>query len=317
MKLGWIYDRRFLQHDTGRFHPECADRLVAILEAIEHADLMARFEPIEFRAATEEQLAVVHEPAYIALVRLACDEGFAFIGSEDTRLCRWSYDVAALAAGGVLAACDAVVAGRVPSAFCAVRPPGHHAEADRANGFCLFNHVALAAEHLVRHHEMQRVAIVDIDAHHGNGTQAIFESRSDVLYISLHEGSGSMAFPGTGEADEVGRDAGRGYTLNVPMNCGSREPDYRAAFAAQVIPALNDYRPELLLVSAGFDALAGDRVSHISLPPEAFGWMTRELVAVADDWAEGRIVSVLEGGYDLDHLGTAVCWHLRGLLRLV
>jgi acetoin utilization deacetylase AcuC-like enzyme len=314
VKLGWIYDRRFLQHDTGRFHPECPDRLLAILEAVRQADLMHRLEPIEFHAATEEQLGLVHEPAYVHLVRLACDEGFEFIGSEDTRLCRWSFDVAALAAGGVLAACDAVVAERVPRVFCAVRPPGHHAEADRANGFCLFNHIALAAEYLVLRHGLQRVAIVDIDAHHGNGTQRIFESRSDVFYLSLHERPGSLAFPGTGEADEVGLGAGRNWTLNVPMDRGSGETQYRAAFEKLVVPALNAYRPDIILISAGFDALAWDRTSHLSLPPEAFGWMTRSLVAVAERFAKGRIVSVLEGGYNLNLLGSAVCWHLRSLL---
>lgn len=316
MKLGWIYDRRFLQHDTGPTHPEGPQRLESILAALHQADLLHRLEPLEFGAASPEVLALVHDPAYVHLVRLACDEGFTFIGSEDTRICRWSYDVAALAAGGVLAACHAVSEGRVLRAFCAVRPPGHHAESDRAQGFCLFNNVALAAEYFLRSRHVQRVAIVDLDVHHGNGTQRIFESRADVLYISLHERPGSLPFPGTGEADEIGAGEGMGYTLNIPLAPGSGESEYRAAFETRVIPTLAGYRPQILLISAGFDALAWDRVSQISLPPRAFAWMTQQLVRAAESSAEGRIVSVLEGGYDLDQLGDAVCYHIRALLGI-
>jgi acetoin utilization deacetylase AcuC-like enzyme len=223
--------------------------------------------------------------------------------------------VAALAAGGILAACDAVIAGQVRRAFCAVRPPGHHAEADRAMGFCLFNNVAIGAEYVVRRHGLARVAIVDFDVHHGNGTQHIFESRSDVLYISLHERPASLPFPGSGEADEVGRGPGKGYTLNVLLDRGSGESDYLAALDNAVIPALDRYGPEFLLISAGFDALMDDTISHISLDPDSYGSITRRLVRTAEQYCGGRLVSVLEGGYDLPNLGSAVVAHIRALLK--
>ena len=313
MKVGWVFDRRFLQHDLGGVHVECPARLEVIVEALRGAALLEHLAALRFSPATFEQLALVHDPAYVELVQLMCDGGFTFIGSPDTYLCAASYHVAALAAGGVLAACDAVMAGEVVRAFCAVRPPGHHAAADQALGFCLFNHVAIAAEHLVRRHGVTRVAIVDFDAHHGNGTQHMFQRRRDVLYVSLHERPGSLEFPGTGHAGERGCGDGLGYTLNVPLDryCGQRE--YLEAVDRHVLPALHRYRPQVLLISAGFDALAGDNVAHLSLDPESYGPLTDALVAVACRHSQGRVVSVLEGGYDLGHLGAAVVAHVRAL----
>jgi acetoin utilization deacetylase AcuC-like enzyme len=315
MDVAWIHDRWFAAHDTGTSHIERPARLEVIVAELESSGLLGRLTAIPFRAATAEQLALVHEPAYVDLVRLACDEGFPFIGSPETHICPLSYDVAALAAGGVLAACDAVMSGKVTRAFCAVRPPGHHAETDQAMGFCLFNNVALGAEHLVRHHNLSRIAIVDFDVHHGNGTQHIFEARRDVLYVSVHERPESLAFPGTGTAEENGRDGGTGYTLNVPLDRGSGEVQYRSALNKCVLPALEAYRPEFLLISAGFDALMWDNTSHLSLEADAYGGITRALVRSADRYAAGRVVSVLEGGYDLSHLGRAVAEHVRALLE--
>lgn len=312
--LGWIYDRRFLQHDPGPSHVERPGRLDVIVEALRQAGLLDAMQAIPFPAATPEQLALVHDPAYVDLVQMMCDEGFTFVGSPDTCIGPRSYDVAALASGGVLAACDAVMEGRVRRAFCAVRPPGHHAETDQALGFCLFNHVAVAAEHLVRNHRLSRVAIVDFDVHHGNGTQHIFESRRDVLYISLHERPGSLGFPGTGAAEETGCGEGLGYTLNVPLDRGSTDTDYHAAMARQVLPALDRYRPEFILLSAGFDALMWDRVAHLSLEPASYRWITESLAQAAARHADGRVVSVLEGGYHLVDLGRAVVEHVRGLM---
>ncbi len=314
MKLGWIYSRQFLQHDTGDSHIERSERLRAIIENLQESGLLARLTPVPFPSATVEQLSLVHEPAYVDLVRIMCDEDFGFIGSQDTCICPWSYDVAAAAAGGVLAACDAVMDESVDRAFCAVRPPGHHAEADQAMGFCLFNNVALGAEHLVRNHGLSRVAIVDFDAHHGNGTQHIFESRSDVYYISLHERPGSLPFPGSGEAAETGCGRGQGYTMNVPLNRGTAEAEYLAALDSQVLPALDHYRPQFVLLSAGFDALMWDDVANLSLEPQSYGPITRRLARVAERHAAGRLVSVLEGGYDLPNLGSAVAAHISALL---
>lgn len=312
--VGWVYDRRFLDHDAGPSHVEGPERLEVVVRALQQAGLLAAMAPISFQAATPEQLALVHDPAYVELVRMLCDEGFTFIGSSDTGIGPKSYDVAALAAGGVLAACDAVMEGRVGRAFCAVRPPGHHAEADQALGFCLFNHVAVAAEHLIRNRHLARVAIVDFDVHHGNGTQHIFESRRDVFYISLHERPGSLAFPGTGAAEETGLGDGAGFTLNVPLVRGSTDADYRSAMERQVLPALDRYRPEFILLSAGFDALMWDHVAHLSLEPASYRWMTQTLVDAADRHAKGRVVSSLEGGYDLPNLGPAVVEHVRRLM---
>jgi len=313
MSLGLIYDRRFLDHNTGDVHPERPERLRVILEALDGAGLLDRMVRLPFRQATAEEIARVHEPAYVDLVQMACDEGFTSIGCGGTGICGKSYDVAALAVGGMLAACDAVMAGEVSRVFCAVRPPGHHAEADRAMGFCLFNNVALAAEYLVGRHGLERVAIVDVDVHHGNGTQHLFESRRDVLYVSLHERPGSLPFPGTGKATEQGIGEGRGYTLNVPLSRAAGEGEYRAAMAEEVLPALEQFRPQFLLVSAGFDALWSDGIAHLCLEPESFGWITRELVGLAERQCQGRVVSVLEGGYCLDHLGQAVAEHVAGL----
>ena len=263
-------------------------RLQVIVEALRRRRCLDQLVPLRFSAATAEQLALVHDPAYVELVRLMCAGGFTFIGSPDTYLCAESYDVAALAAGGVLTACDEVMAGHVPRAFCAVRPPGHHAEVDQALGFCLFNHVALAAEHLVREHQLHRVAIVDFDVHHGNGTQHIFEQRRDVLYVSLHERPESLAFPGTGYATETGLGDGVGYTLNVPLSPRLRP----ARLPAGRRPSRSCRRctiiePQLLLVSAGFDALAGDNVANLSLDPESFGPLTDRLVRSLDVTARG------------------------------
>ncbi len=313
MRIGWIPHYHFLRHDTGSTHPERPERLEAIAEALANAGLLDHLQTLAIEPAGPEVLASVHEPAYVELVRLACEQGFSFIGSQDTNICPESFEVARRAAGAVLAACDAVMVGRVERAFCAVRPPGHHAERDRAMGYCLFNNVAVAAASLVRRHGLARVAIVDWDVHHGNGTQQIFAERGDVLFISLHEWPFYL-WPHSGEADETGAGPGAGFTLNVPMRPGWGDAEYRRAFAEQVIPRLDAFRPQFVLISAGFDSAAADRSADILLEPASFEWMTRDLVAVADRHAQGRLASVLEGGYDLTSLGRCAVAHVRGLL---
>ena len=313
MTVGWVYDDFFLKHDVGPSHPERPERLRAIVEALEAAGLLDRMKPLKFGMAIAQDIGAVHDPAYVDLVRIACEQGLTFIGSNDTRICPQSYGVALLAAGGVMAACDAVMAGEVGRAFCAVRPPGHHAEPDQAMGFCLFNNVAVAAEHLARRHGLKRVAIVDFDVHHGNGTQHIFEERADVLYVSLHE-TPERTFPGTGFAVETGRGAGAGCTLNVPLWLGSDDATYRRMLREKVLPAVQAYEPQMLLISAGFDAACDDPMSRINLSTDAFGWITRELVSVADGCCGGRIVSTLEGGYNLTTLAQGVVEHVRALM---
>lgn len=313
MRLGLVAGPFFREHDTGLGHPECPQRLAAINTALRTDSWPDRFVKLPFHRASDECLALVHDPAYIEIVRRVCDEGFAFIGAPDTTISRWSYDVAATAVGGVLAACDAVMASKVAAAFCAVRPPGHHAECDQAMGFCLFNNVALAAEHLVRNHGLRRVAIVDVDAHHGNGTYHIFQQRADVLYVSLHQSPDSLSFPGTGRPDQTGRGVGTGYTLNVPLAPGTDGAAYCAAVNRQVVPAVARFDPEFILISAGFDGLAWDPVAQLGLSAEDYEPITATLMQLARRHARGRVVSVLEGGYDLSHLGSAVRAHLRGL----
>ena len=314
MNVGWVCHNDFLRHDTGPTHPERPERVLAIELALQRAGLLRRMTQVEFKPAGVDDLCLIHEAAYVDLLRIACEQGLGFLGSLDTVVSERSYDVARLAVGGVLAACDATMDGRVHRTFCAVRPPGHHAERDQAMGFCLLNNVAIAAEHLIRRRSLRRVAIVDIDVHHGNGTQHAFEDRADVLYFSLHEYSGTLPFPGTGDVSEQGRDAGAGYTVNVPVVAGSDDRVYRRVFAENLIPALQDFAPEFLLVSAGFDAIADDTIANINLEPESFEWITRQLLDVADRCCSGRLVSVLEGGYNAAALGRCAVAHVSALL---
>jgi acetoin utilization deacetylase AcuC-like enzyme len=311
-RIGWVYHPFFLRHDTGSAHPEHALRLEAVAEAMAELASLGEVESVPFDPIPVQTLEAVHEPAYIQLLQLACKEGMGFIGSEDTHICRESFDVALLAAGAVVGACDAVMTAKCERAFCAVRPPGHHAGRDQAMGFCLINNVAVAAEHMVVAQRLDRVAIVDWDVHHGNGTQQIFEARSDVLYISLHE-SPRYLFPYTGFETEEGVGDGRGSTLNIPMPPGSGDREYRQAFEDKVVPRLNAFEPQFVLISAGFDAARTDRVADIDLQPDSFSWMTRELVDVAKRHADGRLVSVLEGGYEPSTLKRCVTEHVLAL----
>jgi len=313
MKVAWVYDPYFLRHETGPTHIEHPERLTAIVEGLADSGLLDRLVSLRPEPAGVDVIGWVHEPAYAELVRLASEEGMSFLGDEETQICRDSFEVARLAVGAVLTACDAVMTGQVDRAFCAVRPPGHHAERDRAMGYCLFNNVAIGAEYLIRRHRLERVAIVDWDVHHGNGTQHIFEDRANVLFISLHEWPG-CSYPGTGYADEVGVGPGTGMTVNIPMRPGSGNAEYRAAFAEQVIPTLKAFAPQFILVSAGFDSAAEERIGSLLLEPASYAWMTQVLADIAAECGHRRIVSVLEGGYDLPSLQRCVAAHVRALL---
>ena len=314
MSVGWAYDAFMLRHQTPRGHPECPERLEAIHHALADAGLLSGMQPLGVEPAPIAALESVHHPAYVALVELACREGMSFLGSRETRISAESFDAARLGSGAVLAACEAVVSRRVRQAFCAIRPPGHHAESDRAAGYCLFNHVAVGAEYLLRRCGLSRVAIVDWDVHHGNGTQAIFEARSDVLFISIHESPGRL-YPHTGYAHERGVGLGEGFTLNIPMPPGSGDREYRRAFEEQILPSLDAFRPACVLVSAGFDAAGADHTADIQLVPASYGWMTRALMEAAESHGDGRLISVLEGGYDPTSLRGCVVEHVRSLME--
>lgn len=315
MALGLVQDSRFRLHETPAGHPEHAVRLEAVEEVLREAFPAADPSDVVFlagRPAPREALARVHEPAYLELLDRVCAEGFAWIGSEDTRISSLSADVARLATGGVLKACEEVMAGRVRRAFCAVRPPGHHAASALAGGFCLLNHVAVAAESLVRDHGLRRVAIVDFDAHHGHGTQEIFEERADVLYASLHQHP-ELGYPGTGHELERGRGAGEGTTVNAPLSWGAERDEVLRALDERIAPAVDRFRPEAILVSAGFDGARLEEISTLRLDPPDYGSITGRLTDLADSCAAGRLVSVLEGGYRPDSLTPCVRAHVEAL----
>ena len=313
MAVGLIYHEAFLKHETGPTHPERPARLRAIMDRMAASGRLAALTELPFDAALPETLGVLHAPQYINRVRDACELGADHMDSLDTPICPASFESALLAVGGVRRAADAVMAGEVASAFCALRPPGHHAEKRMAMGFCLFANIALAAEHLVREHGLERVAILDFDVHHGNGTQHLFEERADVLFLSSHEHP-RFQFPGTGFEHENGYGEGVGVTMNVPLLPGTGDDAFRNAYTQKLLPKLDSYRPQFILVSAGFDAHAADPLGGLDVTFEAFDWLTQQIIDAARRHCDGRIVSVLEGGYDLQALGECVDRHVGVLL---
>ena len=298
-----------LLHDNGSYHPECPDRLRAVLaalEAEEFADLLREAAP----HATAEQLGRVHPANYVEAIlsiRPAEDETVQL--DADTAMSAGSAEAALRAAGAAVAAVDAVMEGWARSAFAAVRPPGHHAEPARPMGFCLFNNAAVAALHARIRWNVPRVAVVDFDVHHGNGTQAMFAADASLFYASSHQ---QPCYPGTGEAWERGV---ANNIVNAPLRPGSDGAAFRAAWSDVILPELDRFAPGLLIVSAGFDAHKADPLAQLRLETADYGWITGELMRVAAAHCEGRIVSVLEGGYDLAALAASAAVHVRGLMR--
>ena len=313
MPLVWIDHEDFLLHDTRPGHPERPDRLRAIRTALDQSGLASRMTKLRPTPLEMSELSALHSRAYLDRCRRVCEEDApTTMDSEDVVVCRESFDLALLAAGAAVHGADAIAEGKFRRAFSTQRPPGHHAERDHAMGFCLFNNIALAANRVTTQHRLDRVAIVDFDVHHGNGTQHLFEQRSDVLFISIHQDP-RTCYPGTGHADELGKGEGEDFTLNVPMPPGSDDDDYRRAFETSILPKLDAYRPRMLFISAGFDAMAEDPLAQIELTSGAYDWMTRRLVEIAQQHCGGRILSVLEGGYDLHALGRAAAAHAAAL----
>lgn len=305
MGVWYYYSPLFLQHLTGG-HPECPERLTVINREVE--PIIPRESWIEPPDATIGQIEAVHDPSYINEVREACRAGGGYL-DLDTPISPLSYEAAVRAAGAACAAVEAVVAGKTRRAFCAVRPPGHHAEHGKAMGFCLFNNVAIAARH-GRTLGAKKVAIVDWDTHHGNGTQHAFEDNPAVLYASIH---GDSIYPGTGRADETGVGEGKGFTINHPVPAGSGDKEYLRIFNHSIIPRISAFKPDLVLISAGFDAHEGDPIGCMEVTDDGFAEMTRLVVACAEKTCGGRIVSALEGGYNLETLGKTVATHLRNM----
>ena len=287
-----IHSERFAEHQTPPGHPERPERAEG-MDAVANRWRTRGVEIVAPRAATTEQLRRVHDTEHLRRISETAERATAL--DPDTYTSPESYEIALLAAGAAVDGVERVMGGSHRSAVALVRPPGHHAERDRAMGFCLYNNVAVAAAH-ARAQGAGKVAIVDYDVHHGNGTQHIFEADPHVLYVSTHQ---FPYYPGTGAADEVGRAAGRGFTVNVPLEAGAVDEDYQTVFAHIVLPVLRQFEPDLLIVSAGFDAHERDPLGGMRLTTPAFAAMTLELRAVAEECCRGRVVAAVEGGYDL------------------
>lgn len=305
---GDIYSR----HDTGEFAYENAGRLQAILEGLEENSLLPRLKRMGPRLASTDWVETVHDPEYIEIVKKDVAGGARELSTGHTLISRDSFDVALWAVGGVLAGCDEVIEGRSRRVFCAVRPPGHHASANRGMGFCIFNNAAVAARYVKKRYGLGRVLIIDWDVHHGNGTQDIFYRDGSVFYFSTHQWPW---YPWTGAADEIGEGDGQGTTLNVPLPAGSGDRELIEAFNGKLRPAMDRFRPEFVLISAGFDSRTGDPLGRFRVTDGGFRTLTEIVMAIARDHAAGRLVSILEGGYNLKGLSSAVSAHLRALLE--
>jgi acetoin utilization deacetylase AcuC-like enzyme len=310
---GLVYHPDCLRHDTGPWHPERPERLRAVLTHLDRTGLRARLAQVPARDAEPGWMTAVHAPAHVAQVEAACRmaRGHHVFLDHETPVSEGSWDAIRKAAGGALAAVDKVMAGEVRNAFCLVRPPGHHAEPDRVMGFCLINNVAVAARYVQRRYGLSRVAILDFDVHHGNGTQAAFWSDPTVLYGSIHQ---YPFYPGTGAAAERGAGAGEGFTLNCPLAAGGGDKEFQDALEGTLLPAAEAFEPEFVLVSAGFDAHGADPLGGMAVTEAGFGRLTKAIRRLADAKCGGRLVSVLEGGYDLDALGASVAAHLEALM---
>jgi acetoin utilization deacetylase AcuC-like enzyme len=302
-----VDDRRFDNHASPAYHPERPERLAAAREAVRNSGVV--FESVPTRLVQDDELLRVHGPRFVeAFARLKGHEGFL---DPDTYVAPESVTAARLAAGGLIDVVDAVLSeSPISKAVAICRPPGHHATPDKSMGFCLLNNVAIAAAH-AKTRGLQRIAILDWDAHHGNGTQDAFWSDPSVLYVSMHQ---YPFYPGTGAANEIGEGIGRGYTVNVPLSARSQDGDYRAAMEQVVLPVLDAYQPELVLISAGFDASTRDPLAQMEVSAQAFGWMGAQVAEIASKHSHGKAVLVLEGGYDLVALESGLRHAIHGLV---
>ena len=301
MSTGLVYDPIYLEHDTGQ-HVEHAARLAAIIGLLEDSGTRSKLTTISPCTASVEELSRVHSPGYISYIESFAQRGGGWLDA-DTVVSPASYLVACYAAGGTIAAVDAVMTGKVQSAFALVRPPGHHALRWEAMGFCLFNNIAIAARHAIESHQLERILIADFDVHHGNGTQDAFSDDPHVLYFSTHQ---SPHYPGTGRIDEIGVGLGEGFTVNVPLPAWCGDEEYLRVFDEILAPVARRFGPQLILVSAGYDPHWADQLSMMQLTVTGFGEVVRVLKRLADELCGGRIVFTLEGGYHLEALASSV-----------
>jgi len=309
-KTGFITSLEFKRHQTGLGHPERASRIDAVLKAVEAENIEDRLERIEPRRATKDDLLRVHSAEYIATAEADVASGARQLSTGDTAISDASHDIALLSAGGILAAVDAVMAGKIQNAFCAVRPPGHHATPTRGMGFCLFNNIAAGARYAQKKHGIGKVLIADWDVHHGNGTQDVFYEDGSVLFFDTHQ---HPLYPGTGMADETGSGKGLGCIINNPFPAGSGRAEILGAFQNKLVKAAEKFKPEFVFISAGFDSRIGDPLGGFKLTDEDFMELTRVTKAIAKEHAGARLVSVMEGGYSLEGLGKGAASHLRAL----
>jgi acetoin utilization deacetylase AcuC-like enzyme len=309
MKSGIVKDWRYVEHNMGPGHPESPERIRSIYERLEKDKGLASLILIPPRTATEKEIAFIHTQEYIEQIRETAGRERTFL-DPDTSTSPRSYEVALLAAGGLIEAADRIMEGNIQNAFALVRPPGHHAEAAQARGFCIFNNVAIAAQHLVEKRGLKRVLIVDWDLHHGNGTQNAFYSRSDILFFSTHQ---FPYYPGSGHWSEVGKGKGEGFTVNVPLTPGKTDDDFLFIYRKLLSPVAAAFKPEFILVSAGFDIFAGDPLGGMEVSAQGFGALAGELMNLAGQTAHSRLLLTLEGGYNLFGLQDGVTSVLRAL----
>ncbi len=313
LKTALLMDAVYKDHFAGRQHPEQPARYDAVAGALEAAGITMAAQPVPSRIATAAELNYCHHQSYIDLVRHDVGAGYRSLSTGDTNINERSLDVALRAAGGVLNVVDAVMQGKSNNGFCLVRPPGHHATPDRGMGFCLFNNVAIGARHAQRKHGAKRVLIADWDVHHGNGTQDIFYEDGSVFFFSTHQ---APWYPGTGDATETGHGAGRGATMNCPFPAGSGREQILGAFRSKLLPAANSFRPDLVMISAGFDSRIDDPLGKFTLSDADFAELTTMMMELAGKHCGGKLISVLEGGYNLTGLASASAQHVKMLAGL-
>lgn len=302
MTTGIVKDRRYLEHRMGDHHPESPQRLEVVYRMLEQHPAFSLFPIIEPRPATEEEITLIHTGTYFDEIKQTAGRERVYL-DPDTSTCPRSFEVACLAVGGLLKAADMIMEGSLNNGFALVRPPGHHAEASQARGFCIFNNIAIAAQYLIEKYRLRRILIVDWDLHHGNGTQHAFYSRSDVLYFSVHQ---FPYYPGTGFWNEIGSREGEGFTINVPLAPGKNDADYLFIFERLLSPVAAVYQPEFILVSAGFDIFAGDPLGGMRVSAAGFSGLTAAVMDLARASAQGRLLLTLEGGYNLGGLEVGV-----------
>jgi acetoin utilization deacetylase AcuC-like enzyme len=312
MRTALLLDPVYRRHDPGVGHPERPERHDALKRGFEQSGLLEKFHRVAARPASDDELALCHTPAYVSIARRDIGSGRDQLSTGDTSVSAESWDTAVSAVGGVLNAVDAVVAGKAANAFCAVRPPGHHATPDRGMGFCVFNNVAIAARYAQKKHGVGNVLIADWDVHHGNGTQDIFYTDASVLFFSTHQWPW---YPGTGRASDTGEGPARGTKINCPLPAGSGHGEVFEAFRTRLLPKAKEFKPELVFISAGFDSRVGDPLGRFMLDDDDFAELTRLMLEIADASAGGRLVSVLEGGYSLSGLTSAALAHAGELIK--